>query len=688
MEPSNRSTHRIPPFLALFLPLFLSFALPACPEGARVDHTPPAPPAAGETVEIVFRVAGEEEPVAADLWVRKAGEDKYERIAAEERKGIYRTAIPAALCVPPGFEYYILVRTAGGDEISSPPRSPGRSPHEVRVFGPAATDRIVVLSPEPGAVVAGEKEMFLSVLFDPPLLPGDSTLLFLDGIEAAGAIEATEDYLIWHPGSPLSAGAHRAVAVVIGASGGRSERRWTFYYGEESGPGRDLSLSGKIEVGWAMVESRGIGGDPYLPYDKTSSLLFDLYGYGDVAGRSLYFSASRDPIYDDEIRATARLTGEQLAVEVGDIYPTFSELTVSWLSGEGGSVRARGGGWENSLFFVRTLPSDTTGGFGTYSQFIAGERLAYERERWKTAVNAAFGWERESSIPDSLRFLAAIRNRVVTGSGSVRLAGEMNLHLEAGWSKTEGDDTTAAGATRAIMTFFDSRKRKLSVEYHDYATGFYTLGSPTVDGGERGFLIDGSLRLGPLVRQSLKAEIYEDRESSLEIEEGGRIVQIYGRTDFDWESGGVDWNPYLLFRTYEIPYTTNRYTSRYGTAGLYARAGSHTFSLGGTLSESRSSSRTRTWSGSGTWTGRAPGTRLSWKLGERYSHSEAAEDTTGAGAEVTVSRQTRWTFTAELGIERKGIEWRAEYERIDEEDPVEEERYTQHLAALLAARRF
>ena len=88
------------------------------------------------------------------------------------------------------------------------------------------------------------------------------------------------------------------------------------------------------------------------------------------------------------------------------------------------------------------------------------------------------------------------------------------------------------------------------------------------------------------------------------------------------------------------------------------------------------------------WTGRAPGKRLSWKLGERYSHSETAEDTTGTGVDVTVSSQTRWTFTAELGIERKGIEWRAEYERITEEDPVEEERYTQHLAALLAARRF
>ena len=687
MEPPNRSTHRLPS-LVLFLSLSLSFALPAWPDGARVDHTPPPPSAAGETVEIVFRVAGEEEPAAADVWIRRTGGDDYERVAADERRGIYRAVIPAALCVPPGFEYYILVRTAGGDEISSPPRSPVRSPHGVRVLAPSSADRIVVLSPEPGAVVAGEEEMFLSVLFDPPLLPGDSTLLFLDGIKAAGAIETTEDYLFWRPVSPLSTGAHRAVAVVIGGSGEKSERSWSFYYGEESGPAIGLSLSGKVEAGWAKVESRDIGGEPYLPYEKTSSLLFDMYAYGDVAGRSLYLSASRDPIYDDEIRATARLTGERLTVEAGDIYPTFSELTVSWLSGEGGSVRARAGGWENSLFFVRTLPSDTTGGFGTYSQFIAGERLAYERDRWKSAVNAAFGWERESSVPDSLRFLAAIRNRVVSGSGSVRLAGETSLHLEAGWSETEGDDTTDAGALRAIVTLVDSRKRKLSVEYHDYAAGFYTLGSPTVDGGERGFLIDGSLRIGPFVRQSLKAEIYKDRESSLEIEEGGRIVQLYGRTDFDWKSGGVDWNPYLLFRTYEIPYTSDRYTSRYGTAGLYARAGSHTFSLGGTLSESRSSSRSRTWSGSGMWTGRAPGKRLSWKLGERYSHSETAEDTTGTGVDVTVSSQTRWTFTAELGIERKGIEWRAEYERITEEDPVEEERYTQHLAALLAARRF
>ena len=40
------------------------------------------------------------------------------------------------------------------------------------------------------------------------------------------------------------------------------------------------------------------------------------------------------------------------------------------------------------------------------------------------------------------------------------------------------------------------------------------------------------------------------------------------------------------------------------------------------------------------------------------------------------------------GVRIGGIDWRAEYERIDEEDPIEAERYTQHLLALIAGRRF
>lgn len=679
-----RRTTSLVPLLLLFLPA----VPPAHAEGTRVVHAPPGPVAAGAEAEIRFTVLGEEEAHSAEVFFRKSGGAEFTAVPARERKGVFRSPVPSPIAAPPGFEYYIRVRTGAGEEITSPYRDAESAPHRVRVLAEGAEDRIVILSPEEGRVAHSADDLMISVLFDPPLAPDDSVFLSLDGAAVTESLEVTADYLLHRPREELRPGAHDAEVLLLDARGGASRRRWSFFFREEGGASLDLSLSGKIEAGYARVSSGGVEGEPYLPYDETSSLLFDIYAYGDWSGRSVYFSAARDPIYDDETRVTARVAGDHLTLEAGEIYPSFSEMTVSWLSGVGGRVGLRGGGFENSLFFVRTVPADTTDGFGTYSQFAAGERLAYSRDRWNVAANAVYAWERERSIPDSLRFLLPLNNLVATGSGRIRLRGDAGLHVEAGWSDTEGDDTTDAGGWRALLTLLDSPRRRLQVEYHDYRPGFYALSSPTVDGGERGFLVDAMVRIGPHLRQSLKAEVYDDRETAQVIEEGGKIVQFYGRTDVDWKAGSFDGNTYLLFRTYEIPYESDRYVSRYGTLGLYARREGTTLSLNGTGSESRSSSRTRTWSASAYGSGQIAEGRVTWKIGERFSVSETVEDTTETGREVTVSDPTRWTFEAEVGVPAGGFEWRVEYERIDEENPAEEEKYTQHLLSLLVGRRF
>lgn len=672
--------------IAVFI--LLSMSRNASAEGTRVVHAPPGPAAAGEPVVLTFTVLGEEGAASADVYARSENEETFERFPAEERRGVYRATIPPRVVAAPGFEYFVLVVASGGEEVTSPARDPRGSPHRVRVKSGAMSERIVVLSPAPDEVIASAEEALVSALFDPPLLPGDSAVLYLDGRDVTAASEITPDYLLFRPAASLTPGAHEASVVLLEATGGASERRWSFFLAGGREHGLPIDMSGKIEAGWALVSNAGIQGEPFLPYETTSSALFDLYAYGDWSGRSIYLSASRDPIYDSEIRAAARLSGEHLTLEAGDIYPSFSELAVSWLSGEGGLVSAHAAGFENTAFLVRTLPSDTTGGFGTYSQFAAGERLAYARDRWSAAVNASYGWERESSIPDSLRFLLPVSNLVITSGGSARVAGDVRLHVEAGWSDTKGDDSTSAAAWRALLTLLDGPKRRLSVEFHDYRPGYYAASSPTVDGGERGALVDGTVRIASRLRQTIKVEVYEDRESSQEIEEGGKIVQVYGRTDVDWSSLGADWNAYLLFRTYRIPYVADAYRSRYGTAGLYARRGSTTLSLNGTASRSRSSSRTDSWAASAYVSGAARGGAVTWKIGERYSASETREDTTDTGVDVTVSDPTRWTFEVEAGITRAGLEWRAEYERLSEDDPAEGERYTQHLLSLLVGRRF
>lgn len=657
-------------------------------DGTRLVHTPPPPVTLGERVEIAFTLVGDERAASADLFVRPAGGSSYEKIPAEERKGVFRVSVPARYIAAPGFEYYLIARAESGGEATSPARAPDANPHRVPVSSRGAVERIVIFSPEEGEVIADSGSFSLSVLFDPPLEPGDSAFFTLDGEPAAGRTERTPDYLSVRPSPAPAPGAHEAAAIVVSASGERGERRWSFVLGKGTARTLPFALAGRIEAGWALVENGEVEGDAVPFYDETSSLVYDAYASGAGGGRTFSFSSSRDPIYDDEIRFSGRWTSDRFTLEAGDVYPALSELTVSWLSGKGALAEARLGEIENTLFLVRSLPSDTSGGIGTYSEFVAGEKLSYEKGRWDASLQTSYGWENESSVPESLRLLPAVRNLVVSGGFGFRLDEERRIHVESGRSDTRGDDTTSGNALRVVATLLDKPERSLSVEYHDYRPGFFALASPTVDEGERGFLVDAAVRAGGFFRQSFKAESYSDAESVQDLDDDARSLQLYGRTDFDWKLRGIDWNAYALVRHYEIPFAVDPYRSRYGTIGLLAGRPPHALSLSGTATETRASSRTKGWTANGSWSGSAREGLFSWRVGERYARSETVGDTTGIGESIVLSRAERWSLLLEAAVPAGGLEWRSSYERIDEDDPVEAERFTQHVFLLVAGRRF
>ncbi len=683
--------------LGLILSISILFSTSSYAQTARIFHTPLPPLSSGDQAIVSFRLEGDDPAVSADVAARRTGDTEFERFAARERGGTWTVTLPGRLSAAPGIEYAILVNTESGLVVSSPENAPLEHPHLAIVTAENAAARIVILAPEPDGVVERQSDLLLSVLFDPPVFEQDISLLYLDGREITKGIERTEDYILHQPENEIAPGAHEVTVVLIDENGRSIEKKWSFFY-REYRKKRELNLSGKVEVGWASVQTGNVSGTPYPPYDETSSLRFDLYGYGDWGGRAIYVAASRDPIYDDEIRATGRISGDHIGVEAGDIYPSFSELSVSWLSGEGGQLSLTGGPLRSQSFWVRTLSSDTTGGFGTYSQFIAGEKLSFRNERFEGNLQVAYGWENEESIPESLRFLVPIKNLVATAGAGVGLAWGMKIEIEGGVSDTEGDDTTKAGAFRTLLTIHDDPSRRLLIEYHTYDPSYYALGSPTVDGGERGFLVDGTIRFGNWVRQSAKVELYDDRDSFQKIKDGRSIVQLYGRTDLYWKRGQASLNPYFLFRTYEIPYDEAEggapYRSRYGSAGVYGRWGKHNLSLIGTRSITTSTTDTETWTAAAYLSGVAAGDRVRWKIGERYGATESTgeifSDLTNdlVSAEGLLSDEERWTFIAETSLRIGRFDWRAEYERITEDDPVDEIRFIQHLFSLVAGRRF
>ncbi|NNE09341.1 MAG: hypothetical protein HKN20_12340, partial [Gemmatimonadetes bacterium] len=656
---------------------------------------------AGRPVEIVLQFESDEAAVGADLYLRAAGERSFRAVPLEQRGGLFRVTLPGETAQAPGFAYYLLVRTESGEEYTSPARGPASNPHWISVAGAPGASRLVVLTPEPNGTVPPVAGTMISVLFDPPLADGESLAVRIDGkaidpAARADAFDRTPDYVLVTLATPLAEGRHHVSVEVLEAGAVVDQRQWSFRAGDpDDAPARSpLSLRGRVEAGWAYVADRDVEGDPFLPFDETSSVRFDAYAYGDWSGGTVSLSASRDPIYDSEVRATARVRTDRWELEGGDIFPSLSELTAAWLSGDGGRVRFEAGDWSNHLFAARTVPADTTGGFGIFAQYVAGNRLEFRRSRWIAALNTSYGWENEASVPESLRFLDPLENLVTTLSIGIPIRGRIRLDLEAGRSYTTGNDTTEAGGGRAVLTLLDGIDRNLDLEFHSYDPGYYSLGNPTLDGGEYGFLVDASFRIAGWFRPSFKAEIYRDRESAQEIRDGAGIVQIYGRADAVWNAWKLAWNLYGLGRYYEIPYVSDAYVSRYGAGGLYAQKGDVRASLNTSVSRTKSSSDSESWSLSGTLQGTVR-KHFMWEAGRRFSRTKTEgidpldESPTGDAATTSeLSDQDRWTTNAEISVRLGPWETRAEYERVREEDPAADESYSQDLVSWVLGYRF
>lgn len=689
---------------ALCILLLTAVGTRAFAASGRLIHTPIESAPVGRPVEILLQFESDTRALGADLHLRSPGESAFRPIPLEQRGGLFRIMIPGETAQAPGFAYYLIVRTESGEEYTSPANRPAANPHWVAVAGETGTNRLVVLTPEPNGTVPPEAGTMISVLFDPPLEPAESLSVTIDGrtLEMSpedSTFDRTPDYMLVTLGTPLEKGRHH-VAVNVHTAGAITDRtQWSFRAGDakDTFASAPFSLRGRVEAGWAHVADREIEGEPFLPFDETSSVRFDAYAYGDWAGGTLSLSASRDPIYDSEVRATARVRTDRWELEGGDIFPSLSELTAAWLSGDGGRIRFEAGDWSNHLFAARTVPADTTGGFGIFSQYVAGNRLEYRHSHWVAATNASFGWENESSVPESLRFLDPLENLVTTVSLGVPIHGPVRLDLEAGRSYTTGNDTTEAGGGRAVLTLLDAIDHKLDVEFHSYDPGYYSLGNPTLDGGEYGYLIDGSFRVAGWFRPSFRAEIYRDRESVQEIKDGADIVQVYGRADAVWKAWTLAWNLYGLGRYYEIPYVSDAYVSRYGAGGLYAQRGDLRASFNASVSRTESSSDSESWSLSGTLQGTIRSS-FSWEAGRRFSRTktegidplteDAAGDAAGSGTTSALSDQDRWTTNAEISFRIQAWEARAEYERVREDDPAAGEAYTQDLISLVLGYRF
>jgi hypothetical protein len=677
--------------LVALAPTLLSVFAPgaAHAQDRRLVHEPPAQLTASRAWECVLRVTRPEEWEELSLFYRKSGEEAYTLLAFREDRGAFRATVPGDAIAPPALEYHIVGRTTAGTLVSFPEETPREHPMRVSVIAPALAaeaappaEGILLLSPAAGEIT-DTATPDIAVLFDPPLAEASGATLFVDGADVTAASERTIDFLFFTPASPLAAGEHEAT-IVARADSVSAERRlsWRFHVlrGPEGGapaarPAGEGFAYGRWEAGWAYANAED-DPDPFvLPYDETSDVTF--YASFDAARgtTSLHADASRDPIYDDEVRASVRVDREALRAEAGDIYPYLSELSVAWQSGKGALAAYGGTRAGAALFGMRTLDAEIFEDFGTYSQFLYGAQASGRAGGARAALTLVFGHDREESIPDSTRFTTPQTNRVASFLAAYQFSPRIELGAEVAHASISLDDTETANAARVVARLGERGVNEIELEYHDYGRGYVSLGSPTIDSGERGVAIDGTTRLPARLRMTAEAEIYTDRDIFQPLEEGSKIVQATARLDREFaRQSGATLSTYLFARYYHVPFESIPYENRYATLGFFAQSGRAAGSFSATRSITESAVfDTSLFVDDSTFTGGSVnGSARDWTLNGSASYSGLFDCVTPRlGLRWThlnpalTADEDRWTANAEVSVTLWRTTLSGDYERIE-----------------------
>jgi hypothetical protein len=704
------------PFLALFALLGGAGRDAPLAQERRLIHEPPDSLPAGAPWECVVRVARPDDWQAIDLFYRRAGAAEYALVPFRDERGAFRAAVPGAAIAPPALEYYLVGRLAAGDFVTLPAETPESAPLSARVAPPASAHGILLLSPLDGEVTATSTPE-IGILFDPPLDDPAAAALLLDGIDRSSECERSIDFLLYMPKAPLEAGGHEATVVVLPDSGGPRALTWRFSVLVAGAPptpavpsapaaaaaGARARAWGRCEIGWALVTADEDPDPLVLPYAETSGLAFDVAASVITADgkTSLHADAARDPIYDDEVRGVARLERGGLRAEAGDIYPYLSELSVAWQSGKGGLVEARNARWSVTLLGLRTLEAEVIEGFGTYSRFLYAGAGTARFGANRAAVNLAYSHDRAASIPDSARFIEPQINRVASLLVGRRIARGIDLALEVARSGTSDSPADAANALRIVATFGEIGESRLLLEYRDIGSGYLSVGSPTIDSGERGVVIDATARLPARLCGSARAEIYRDHDIFPALAEGTPIVQATARLDHDARGRAGSLASYAFARYYRVPYADVPYKSGSATLGAIWQRGR------GSLTASLT--RGRTVSGSGlvepacvadTAALAAAGTAVAaedeWTASATASLARILGGLTArAGLRWTelepdnACRGDRWTATAEASLTVRGTTLSGDYQRIDNrKERIVEDTFVEHLVTVTVGRSF
>jgi hypothetical protein len=352
---------------------------------------------------------------------------------------------------------------------------------------------------------------------------------------------------------------------------------------------------------------------------------------------------------------------------------------MDWVSGQGARIVGSFGASTSELVALRVSEADTAEGIGIYSRFAAGAKQGLRLGELSASLVYVRIFDRDESVPSDQQLVEPLVNNVY--SGILGLGGDgRSMEIEVAHSDARGPTDSDGEAYRVRGELGESTGKRVSLEYIDSESSYYSAGSLEVDPGENGLELEFAYGSPQRVLSSGSVGVFRSRGGSYGLAEGEYKLELYGRTDVSWTTESDYLRTYVIGRYMSTPYELYDHIYSYAALGGSWRLGRARGSVGTSYGRTRSPGRRDTYSAGGDVRFAFSPTPVSGRLDLRWTLGTSTDGDTD---------YTRVSYLVEASWAVGVYAITGEYRLVDREDrSVRDESYTEHVVRLSVGRTF
>lgn len=326
-----------------------------------IHHTPPAHGIIGQDLILYSTSLETTDPIDATLYYRLPGGESYQEINFYKTGFNWEVLIPGFALTELGLEYVVAFQFQNSRIASFPMEDPFNRPHllstippenpvDIGVFGGLPNTEVLILSPEPDAIVDQNSVLVAASFFNATNVDESTVRLLIDDVDVSGKMMLEDGILSYDP-DKMETGNHTIeIQMKDLDQQDLSPVQWSFTFGTiQQNITKIIDFSGSAN---SRISTETVAGTPLNIAEITGKFSFDAQWA--KLTTDIRLTSKESQYLQPQNRLGTRFSfGPILDLDIGDFYPRFNPFTID-------GKRIRGFGLDADLKWVRL-------------QFIQGE---------------------------------------------------------------------------------------------------------------------------------------------------------------------------------------------------------------------------------------------------------------------------------------------------------------------------